>query len=241
MEDPLSQLHDRPHRYLLESDSSDEEGQGIYGTNESGPSTIPKPKIQTSQEYTVDDVDITGGSWDSYEEIILGVEQSGRYLVRRLGVKGDADVTVNVGGRTMGSGWGIGRRLLLIMGEGEQETLHILAHALLANSGTRPWSVHCGERACVPSADTRSRMIVSTYLPSMYIPDRALSLPTAPIRHVTIHGAQIIDKTVDGAEPLSSPNYVTGLAAALLSNVRSSPVSPGILLSLPHVHVLIRN
>lgn len=56
----------------------------------------------------------------------------------------------------------------------------------------------------------------------MYIPDRPCTLPTAPIRYLTINGGRVDSKDIKGAEPITSPNYVTGLAAALLSKVRLS-------------------
>ena len=53
----------------------------------------------------------------------------------------------------------------------------------------------------------------------MYIPDRPFTLPTAPIRYLAINGGRVDPKEVQGAEVITSPNYVTGLAAALLSKV----------------------
>jgi hypothetical protein len=63
------------------------------------------------------------------------------------------------------------------------------------------------------------RMIVSTYLPSLYIPDRPFSAPTAPIRVLSIENGKKVEKGLKGVEAITSPNYVTGLAAALLSKV----------------------
>lgn len=141
MEDPLSPLHDRPHRYLLESDSSDEEGQGVYGASGSGPSTS-KPKIQTSAPYTVEDIEISGDSWDTYEEVILGVGQAGRYLHRKLlGARVNSTFVVKSRGEALGSGFELGGRLLLCIDEGQQDNLHIIAQALLEKAGSIPWSV----------------------------------------------------------------------------------------------------
>ena len=57
----------------------------------------------------------------------------------------------------------------------------------------------------------------------MYIPDQPFSLPTAPIRYLSIENGQRVSKELKGAEGITSPNYVTGLAASLLSKV--SPTS----------------
>ena len=64
-----------------------------------------------------------------------------------------------------------------------------------------------------------NRIIVSTYLPSMYIPDQPFSLPTAPIRVLSLENEEKISRDLKGVEAITSPNYVTGLAAALLSIV----------------------
>jgi hypothetical protein len=67
-----------------------------------------------------------------------------------------------------------------------------------------------------------NRIIVSTYLPSMYIPDQPFSLPTAPIRALSLENGERISRDLNGLkgmEAITSPNYVTGLAAALLSKV----------------------
>jgi hypothetical protein len=64
-----------------------------------------------------------------------------------------------------------------------------------------------------------NRLIVSTYLPSMYIPDQPFSLPTAPIRVLSLENGEKISRDLKGLEAITSPNYVTGLGAALLSKV----------------------
>lgn len=60
---------------------------------------------------------------------------------------------------------------------------------------------------------------MSTYLPTLYIPDKPFSLPSAPIRALLIQDKSRKDQTLKGVEAITSPNYVTGLAAAILSNV----------------------
>lgn len=136
MEDPLSAVHDRPHRYLLESDSSDEEGQGLYTVTESGPS---KSK-SNSNPLSSGDIEITG-SWESYDEVVLGAGQAGRYLAKSFGVavkKGD--VEINAGGTVLGSGWTVGKRLLLSLDEGGlEQSLHSISQALVNKAGGKPW------------------------------------------------------------------------------------------------------
>jgi hypothetical protein len=53
----------------------------------------------------------------------------------------------------------------------------------------------------------------------MYIPDQPFSLPTAPIRILSLENGERVSPDLKGMEAITSPNYVTGLAAALLSNV----------------------
>lgn len=137
MEDPLSAVHDRPHRYLLESDSSDEEGQGLYTVTESGPS---KSK-STLKPLTSSDIEISG-PWEAYDEVILGVGQAGRYLIKSFGVVGKGDVQIKAGGTVLGSGWAAGKRLLLSVDEGGmEESLHSIAQALIDKAGQKSWLV----------------------------------------------------------------------------------------------------
>jgi hypothetical protein len=62
----------------------------------------------------------------------------------------------------------------------------------------------------------------------MYIPDQPFSLPTAPIRVLSLENGERLSPDLKGMEAITLPNYVTGLAAALLSKVsppwKSGPV-----------------
>lgn len=155
MEDPLSSLHDRPHRYLLESDSSDEEGQGLYGgigpESASGPST--KPKIRTTSSDTVV-ITINGdeGRWATATEILVGLGQAGRFLSRKFGLKGTPDVEVKMGSVVVGSGWTLGTRLVLALDDQQvhQDQLHDLATVLLrkAPDGATWYVFVCISPAC---------------------------------------------------------------------------------------------
>jgi hypothetical protein len=133
MEDPLSSVHDRPHRYLLDSDSEDEEGQGLYAPSESGPSRLSKIKISNAPTAKVS-ITATG----SYEEVVLGIGQAGKYISRKFG--GAGDVEVKVGDEVVGKGGVVGGRLILGVDDESVEDLHALAGELLKVE-TKSWYV----------------------------------------------------------------------------------------------------
>jgi len=126
MEDPSSTIHDRPYRYLLDSDSEDE-----LEVPESGPSSSRLSKIKITQV----EVSLTGAE-GSYEEVIIGVGQAGKYLLRKLGVEGK--VEVKLGEEVVGSGGVIGGRLVLSVVE-DVGDLHSLAKGLLSKVQTKSW------------------------------------------------------------------------------------------------------
>lgn len=131
MEDPLSAVHDRPHRYLLDSDSEDEEGQGIYSPSTSGPSRISKLHISSSSPAKVS-ISNSG----SYEEVVIGIGQAGKYLCRKFGM--DSSVKVKVGEEVVGTGGDNGGRLILALNDELVEDLHSLAGALIGVQ-TKSW------------------------------------------------------------------------------------------------------
>jgi hypothetical protein len=126
MEDPSSTIHDRPYRYLLDSDSEDE-----LEVPESGPSSSRLSKIKITQA----EVSLTGAE-GSYEEVIIGVGQAGKYLFRKLGVEGR--VEAKLGEEVVGSGGAIGGRLVLSVDE-DVGDLHALAKGLLSKVKTKSW------------------------------------------------------------------------------------------------------
>jgi hypothetical protein len=133
MEDPLSAVHDRPHRYLLDSDSEDEEGQGLYSPSASGPSRISKLHISSPPSAQV-----SISSNGPFEEVILGIGQAGKYLSRKFGT--DGKVVVKVGDEVVGSGGALGGRLVLAINDEMVEDLYSLATSLL-NVETKSWYV----------------------------------------------------------------------------------------------------
>ena len=133
MEDPLSAVHDRPHRYLLDSDSEDEEGQGIYSPSTSGPSRLSNLHITCPASPPV-----FISSPGPFEEVILGIGQAGKYLSRKFGADGKVDV--KVGEEVVGTGGVVGGRLVLGVDDEQVEDLHSLATSLL-NVKTKSWYV----------------------------------------------------------------------------------------------------
>lgn len=80
MLDPISSLKAPPPRYLLESDSSDEEGQGAYGASAAHTSRAvpPAPVVSVSP--------VPGASGTSPLKVasaVVAIGQAGAYLLRR--------------------------------------------------------------------------------------------------------------------------------------------------------------
>ena len=72
-------------------------------------------------------------------------------------------------------------------------------------------------------AESRARRIIaSSYLPAMYISSSSESYdsPSSPIRYVQLHGSSTAELDKAGLRPFGSPNFITGLAAAVGSEVR---------------------
>jgi hypothetical protein len=151
MDDPLSNLHDRPPRYLLESDSSDEEGQGMYPG--AGPSkSKSQPKIALPKQDAR--LTWTQGTPAQIHSVILGVGQAGRYLLRRTGLEPksrtaaagadrSADAEVKLGDRRIGQGYVADGTLVLSVAEGldSQDVLYGLARNLIEGLPAASWLV----------------------------------------------------------------------------------------------------
>jgi hypothetical protein len=174
MEDPLSAVHDRPHRYLLDSDSEDEEGQGLYSPSASGPSRISKLHISSPPSAQVS-ISLNG----PFEEVILGIGQAGKYLCRKFGA--DGKVVIKVGDEVVGSGGAVGGRLVLGINDEQVEDSHSLASSLLKVE-TRSWYVAYG--CMVMGTDKQdNRLDVSTFnvypRPTVLITDRTYTCSVA--------------------------------------------------------------
>ena len=97
MNDPSAAFYAPPPRYLLESDSSDEEGQGDYAGSH------PHHAIGSSSKSTPLAAAVAG--WDSSKAIshaIVGVGQAGRYLYRKFGLSGQDGAEVQLNKRPAG-------------------------------------------------------------------------------------------------------------------------------------------
>ncbi|KAK8853141.1 hypothetical protein IAR55_003842 [Kwoniella newhampshirensis] len=216
MNDPLSPLTVPPPRYLLESDSSDEEGQGTYPS-----SSTSRPKIHlSSSEITINFS--TAQPQPELEELVLGLGQAGKYITRSLGDK-QAAGEVLVDGRLVGRGLKSGQGLLVVgLDEGDlgNEGVWGLAEKLIDTLKAKRWT------------------IITSYVPSMYIPsrsERASALrDAAPVRYLC-SATTLGDEEKHGLSKFEAPNYLTGLAAALTA-LSAHPSSPSIqitTLSLP--------
>ena len=108
MNDPLSPLTVPPPRYLLESDSSDEEGQGSYLTSPSRRTqNIETPRVTHNW---------TSPSADIFDAVILGTGQPGRYLTRRYGLDSrPSDLEVSLSGLPIGRGWKVEKDLVVAL------------------------------------------------------------------------------------------------------------------------------
>lgn len=147
MNDHLAALNAPPPRYLLESDSSDEEGQGAYPG-----SSTPKPKISIDTPPVEVSV-IRGTGNEEVRDLVLALGQAGKYLKKHLGVSGSAvgqeEVgKVVVGGRQAGQGWKVGEGLVFSVNEANlpHEAVWEIAQKLLANVKAQSWYVqhsHC--------------------------------------------------------------------------------------------------
>jgi len=134
MNDPTTSINVPPPRYLLESDSEDEEGQGIYGSSGSGPS---RPKIAVAR----DDVSVhwTDAKID-YEHVVLGTGQAGAWIRRKVG-NGEGVLKVQRGEEGLGIGMQLEGILVVDIKEVDNESVWGLATALRESISAKQWFV----------------------------------------------------------------------------------------------------
>ncbi|WVR00220.1 hypothetical protein IAU59_007362 [Kwoniella sp. CBS 9459] len=230
MNDPLSPLVAPPPRYLLESDSSDEEGQGEYPHLEHG-SSRPRPKVRTRRHITLDVNARSGeGSAGEDEEVFVGLGQVGRYLSKITG-------TTSAGSRGSSSGsqsdvYGqikvdddvIGRIMIIgnDTGSGSGSKLVSLEESDL--SGEEVWEV---VKLLKEKIRAKNWSVLTSYVPSMYIPSPSESTVSGtqhtepPIRVFpsSSSSSEIERSGLSGQVTYSfdAPNYLTGVAAAFVS------------------------
>jgi hypothetical protein len=141
MLDPLSPHDLPPPRYLLESDSSDEEGQGYY----------PHQASSSRQLVERRSVDLTiKATLQDFESAIIGIGQAGRYLARKAGVTGvqggsqGTVLEVRAGEEVVGKGYELGKELLLVLDDDEGGM--DIADKLLGQLRARSWCVGARSR-----------------------------------------------------------------------------------------------
>jgi hypothetical protein len=121
MNDPATSLNVPPPRYLLESDSEDEEGEGLYG---GGIAQRPKINVQplaVSVRWT-DEARV-------YGHVTVAVGQASRYLKRKLGVSYGV-LTIDRAGDPIGEGIEVEDALVISIKEEESEGVWELARAI---------------------------------------------------------------------------------------------------------------
>ncbi|ORX40648.1 hypothetical protein BD324DRAFT_611632 [Kockovaella imperatae] len=198
MNDPLSPLTVPPPRYLLESDSSDEEGQGSYLASrlKTASASVPSFSIQWADAES------------SFDTVVVSTGQAGKYIARKAGASSPC-LTMLMDSEVMGHGYRCAQDLIIVLDDEIDEAQPAVwegANALLGVQANK-W------------------IIAAAYLPSIYITDESESpYKFHPIRYLHIRGPDPqLDKS--GARRLSPPNFVTGLPASI-SSIASHPSSP---------------
>jgi len=129
MNDPSS-IQAPPPRYLLESDSSDEEGQGAY------PSSSRRLRQGTTKQIVSIHLDDYAGD---VESLVVGVGQAGRYLARLLRANNViGQVTTN--DDIVGKAYRVEEGILMVMEECERpEGVFEVADEMLQSIKPRSW------------------------------------------------------------------------------------------------------
>lgn len=224
MNDPLASFTAPPPRYLLESDSSDEEGQGLYPIL-GQPSRPPRAPV-VPHHYTVHPA-----GTQTYESVIVGIGQAGRYAARCLGIdsRRPGEVRLLDGDALVGQGYEVDGRLFMMLDETgpSGDGAHELSESLLSSLKAKRWSVTI--QGNMDGLLMQHRVLSTSYLAALYIPDS--EDPTATQDDSVIrflHSGSQPDASPAtmakaGLRPLDSPNYVSGYAAALASLVSVAP------------------
>jgi hypothetical protein len=141
MNDPTAAISAPPPRYLLESDSSDEEGQGEYAAS----SSRRAERAKATQEVRVDWEDAEAQK--GLKEVVIGVGQSGRYLRRKIDSKGSekAAVKLTLGEEEVGRGWAMDGVLLMALEEAEGDEAWRIVEKVTGEVKAERWSVLSSE------------------------------------------------------------------------------------------------
>ncbi|WVO12538.1 hypothetical protein L204_100138 [Cryptococcus depauperatus] len=190
MNDPLFSLAAPPPRYRLESDASDEEGEGIY------PGGCLAGREKARRRIVSVRLDVGGGdAGGGRHHVVVGVGQAGRYLVKHMRrVDRVGDVTVD--GREMGWVYRLG-------------AVDGCLVVWVDVDGLDHGSVWRVAEEMVRVVQPGSLTMVTAYPPSMVITSDAVR-GEPPIRYLSA-------RRVSGVAAWEAPNYVSGLAGALMS------------------------
>ncbi|WVQ72647.1 hypothetical protein IAR50_002206 [Cryptococcus sp. DSM 104548] len=215
MNDPLSTLSAPPPRYLLESDSSDEEGQGTY------PGSAPPSRAKTQLEQpSVTVVPPPGQSQETtLEGAVVAIGQAGKFLLKHLPAPTGSDGVIKIGDEKIGVIRAYGKEVVVLVDDGD------LSHESV-------WAI---AKKLVEVVDSPQWTTISSYVPAMYIAKAKSSHLDPPVRFISSSSSKELQ--VQGAERYEPPNYTTGLAGALLT-LSALPTTPlqsttSILLPLP--------
>ncbi|WOO82015.1 uncharacterized protein LOC62_04G005518 [Vanrija pseudolonga] len=206
MLDPISSLKAPPPRYLLESDSSDEEGQGAYPA-----SAAPTQRRAAPPAPVVSVSPLPGASASELplkaSSAVVAIGQAGAYLLRRASSARPL-LSVTLDSARAGTVFALdGGSALLALNELDSgDAAYAVVEAVLGVVAAESWT------------------LVSSYVPAMYIPSagepRALD---PPVRYLSSSSA--VSLSSPALRTYDAPNYVTGVAGAFLS-ASAHPASP---------------
>lgn len=110
MNDPSAAFNAPPPRYLLESDSSDEEGQGGYAGE-------AERRHKSRAQSPTPAARIIGFSSKAFSEAIIGVGQAGRYMYRKFGLPTTGGAEIQIGDRVIGRATEVGGAVVVCVEE----------------------------------------------------------------------------------------------------------------------------
>ncbi|KLT45795.1 hypothetical protein CC85DRAFT_282425 [Cutaneotrichosporon oleaginosum] len=194
MYDPTSPLTAPPSRYRIESDSSDEEGEGAYPSSTRPSRPSPSAAVQIVllpiDPANPNPLSATGAA-------VIGIGQAGKFLLRL--VSGRPIFRVEVGNRPAGMGIAVDGGVVVALQDGPAEAAANIVTEVATTLKASSWT------------------LFSSYVPSMYIPQPGEEVPADP----PVRVLSSMDVTGVGYD---APNYVTGLAGAFLSQVSAPAV-----------------
>lgn len=139
MYDPTSSVSAPPPRYLLESDSSDEEGQGAYGGQRPPKLRVPEPEVTLHL--------LSGGTAPlEAQQAVVGVGQAGAYLLRGA-AGGKPAFALEADGARIGTGVLLpdGVLLVAVREQGDWRAVRTLLDGVRAEK----WSVSVSVSSCL--------------------------------------------------------------------------------------------